>query len=34
LEEKDDANIFVYLEDVHPEGFVTYVTEAVLRISH
>lgn len=34
LENNDDANMFAYLEDIHPEGFVTYVTESVLRISH
>lgn len=34
MENSDDANIFAYLEDVHSSGFVTYVTESVLRISH
>jgi putative CocE/NonD family hydrolase len=30
----EDGNFFVYLEDVDPEGRVTYVTEGILRMLH
>ena len=30
----NDGALFVYLEDVHPEGKVTYVTEGQLRLIH
>ena len=30
----EDGNFFVYLEDVDPEGRVTYVTEGMLRMLH
>jgi putative CocE/NonD family hydrolase len=30
----DDGNFFVYLEDVAPDGHVTYVTEGMLRAIH
>lgn len=29
-----DGAVFVYLEDVHPDGRVTYVTEGQLRLAH
>lgn len=30
----DDGHFFVYLEDVHPDGRCTYVTEGMLRAQH
>ena len=30
----EDGNFFVYLEDVHPDGYVAYVTEGVLQGRH
>jgi putative CocE/NonD family hydrolase len=30
----EDGQIFVYLEDVRPDGAVTYVTEGQLRVVH
>jgi hypothetical protein len=30
----DDGNFFAYLEDVHPDGQVTYITEGQLRALH
>jgi len=30
----DDGHFFVYLEDVHPDGRSTYVTEGMLRAQH